>query len=99
MISSFVRTFDNGAFQPSFRSGNVLVQAAAGESLDTDKLSKDGQVPKSGGLNCSQCGKLTKDSKALDNHIRNVHPDADDKGHFCPKCNASLKNKRSLKKH
>ena len=76
-----------------------LVQAAAGESLDTDKLSKDGQVPKSGGLNCSQCGKLTKDSKALDNHIRNVHPDADDKGHFCPKCNASLKNKRSLKKH
>ena len=31
MISSFVRTFDNGAFQPSFRSGNVLVQAAAGK--------------------------------------------------------------------
>ena len=50
-------------------------------------------------MTCETCQKEFRNSKALDSHVRNAHPDAITKAYHCAQCNTSFRFKEAMETH
>ncbi|XP_046642907.1 zinc finger protein 724-like [Daphnia pulicaria] len=50
-------------------------------------------------VTCETCQKEFRNSKALDSHVRNAHPDAITKAYHCAQCNTSFRFKEAMETH